>query len=129
MGKTPNTFVYPVLAVLGLGVLLGDVAGDLTFFSEPGVRKLALMGSAAVRNTLTGVAVVALFFRKEWAAYALLMAAVLGGWRRISFLAPLADGSGEQWLLVHSGVDVAFRTLILGIGLGYFLAKAGDEKT
>lgn len=129
VGKGLNKVVYPVLAVLGLVVLLGDVAGDITFFSDPSLRTEALVLSAFVRNTLTAVAVVALFFRKEWAAYALLLAALLGGWRRISFLAPLTAGSADQWLLVHSGLDVGFRTLILGVGLGYFLARFEEEKT
>lgn len=123
MGSGENRIVFPVLAVIGLGVLIGDIAGDYSFFQEPSVRTTGLLVSAAVRNVLTLLAVVALFFRKQWAAVVLFMAALLGGWRRLSFLLPISGSS--DWLLVHSGVDVAFRILILGVALGFFLAKLG----
>lgn len=120
-----NKFIAPLLAVLGLGVLFGDIAADLVFFSDPNLRTWPLMGSALLRNGLTASALVALFFNREWAAGLLVGVGVLGGWRRVSFLAPLASqGQQDQWLLVHSGVDVAFRCLLIGIGIGYFLGRA-----
>lgn len=121
-------FVKPLLAALGLAVLFGDVSGDLSFFSDPSLRTTALVGSALVRNLLTLSAVIALFMNRRWGAYLLLGAGILGGARRLSFLAPLAsDGMWEQWLLVHSGADIAFRSLLLGVGIGYFLAQDKSE--
>ena len=119
-----NTFLLPALALVGLAVLISDISADYAFFQDPTLRTTALVGSAIVRNALTLTAVVALFYRKTWAAYLLVAAALLGGWRRLSLLLPLAaPGHTDQWVLVHSGLDIGFRCLILGVGLGYLIAQ------
>ena len=125
-----NKFVLPLLALVGLAILISDISADIAFFQDPSLRTTALMGSATVRNALTLLAVISLLFRKTWAAYILVCAALLGGWRRLSFLLPLAtSGHDEQWLLVHSGLDLGFRCLILGVGAGYLIAQFQKEGT
>jgi hypothetical protein len=118
-----------LLALLGLAVLVGDLLGDVAFFSRPEMRTSGLMVSAGLRNFLTLGCVLCLFFNRKWAAYLILLAALLGLWRRLSYLFPLMSSSyGEDWLLVHSGLDLGFRLLLVGVGIGWFLARRVSRK-
>ena len=77
-----------------------------------------------VRNLITLVAIVGLFLDKRWAAYALILAAVLGGWRRLGYLAPLfAQGPGDSVVAATGGMDLGFRMLLVGVAVGWFSAK------
>lgn len=112
------------LALVGVAILLGDIRADLVFFAQFETLPGAMAASALVRNLLTLAAIVALFFHRRWGAYLLIAAAGLGLWRRISYLGPLLGvDSSSEFLLVHSGADLVFRALLLGVGLGWFLAQ------
>jgi hypothetical protein len=120
--------IYLLLAAIGSAILVGDVVADISFFSDPLNRTPGLVGSAAVRNFLTLCAVIGLFFNKKWAAYVAILAAILGLVRRWSYLAPVFTlQPGDDFLLVHSGFDAAFRILLLGAGLGWFLRRSGEK--
>jgi hypothetical protein len=126
--QTSSKPILILLAFIGVAILLGDVIADLKFFNDPLNRTAALMGSAALRNLLTLCATIGLFLNKRWAAYAILIAAVLGLVRRLSYLAPVFTlDPGDEFLLIHSGLDAAFRILLLGVGLGWFLAQSGEK--
>jgi hypothetical protein len=117
------------LAALGLLVLSADLLADWQFFAQPGNRGWALLLSAAVRNLITLLAVAALFGRHRYAGYLLLAAAVLGLWRRSSYLLPLlAAPSGVlDWTLYTAGLDTAFRILLVGFAAGFLVARKGQE--
>ena len=85
--------------------------------------------SALVRNLVTLTAIVGLFLDKKWAAYALVLAALLGAWRRLGYLAPLlAQGPGDSVVAATGGLDLGFRMLLLGVAIGWFSAnRQGHE--
>jgi hypothetical protein len=107
-------------------VLVGDVLGDLSYFSVVARREPSLIVAATLRNMITLLAVGALFRKERWAGYVLLIAAILGLWRRVSYLWPLTGaGSAQQdWMLYTSGLDTAFRCLLFGFAAGYLAGKA-----
>ena len=108
------------LAALGLLVLIGDVQGDLAFFAVAERRETSLMLAAALRNLVTVAAVAALFLKRREAVYLLLAAAVLGLWRRGSYLLPLVSvqAAPQDWMLYVSGLDTGFRMMLLGFAAG-----------
>lgn len=126
----PSEIKIPTLTLAALGlIILGlDISADLAFFSEAGNQTLPLIGSAVVRNLLTVVAVVAIF-RNEWFAAALLIvAAVLGLWRRVLYVSGMISAtSSPDWLLYTAGLDTGFRLLLLGFAGGYLLGRKGSE--
>jgi len=120
--------ILGILAFFGLVILIGDILGDLHFFADATRRTTGLMASAVLRNLLTLCAVVALFMNRKWAAFLLIIVALLGLWRRVSFLLPLKVlGVGPSFLLVHSGADLVFRGMILGVGIGYLLGREAEK--
>lgn len=124
--RKKQTLPLAALALVGLVILLGDIHADVVFFSEFETLPGAMVASAVVRNLLTLAAIVALFVHRRVGAYLLLIAAGLGMWRRMSYLGPLLGVDDPTVsLLVHSGADLVFRALLLGVGLGWFLAKGG----
>ena len=118
--------IVGAVALVGLLVLGGDILGDLSYFSVVARREPSLILAATLRNIITLLAVGALFRKERWAGYVLLVAAVLGLWRRVTYLWPLADvGPAQQdWMLYTSGLDTAFRCLLLGFAAGYLAGKA-----
>ncbi len=112
------------LAVLGIIILGSDVLADLSFFSDAGNQTFPLIGSAVVRNLLTLAAVIAIF-RDEWFASALLIvAALLGLWRRVLYISGLVSAtSSPDWLLYTAGLDTGFRLLLLGFAGGYLFGR------
>ena len=125
-GTSQQKFIFSIVALVGLGILVGDVRGDLAFFQGSGApTSTSLILSAVVRNILTLVALLALFLNHRFGAYLLMATGSMGLWRRLSYFGPLlgAEASGPEFLLVHSGADLVFRTLLLGLGLGWFLGR------
>ena len=120
--------VNTVIALLGLAVLFGDICGDMAYFELAERRQPALIVAAVLRNSVTLLALVCLFLNRSSAAFALLLAAFVGGVRRVQFMFPILMGADPDNLSVFlSGLDVAFRCLLLGLGIGYFLGRGQKE--
>ncbi len=115
------------LAFVGLLVLVGDVWGDLQYFALPERRAASLVTAAVFRNLLTLAALVAVFRTERWCGYLLLLAGLLGLARRGAFLLPLV-GAGQDWIVFTSGLDVAFRFLLIGLAAGYLLARSSGDQ-
>ena len=116
------------LVLLGLLVLVGDLYGDMAFFSEPDSRRPELVGTAILRNLLTLSGIVALFFARRVAAYLLVLVGLLGAVRRWLFLSPILQAANSSDILILiSGFDVPFRMLILGVGIGLLMGRESKE--
>lgn len=116
------------LGLVGLWILGGDIYGDFAFFSNPEARRFDLLGTALLRNTLTLAAIVALFMERKLGAYLMILVGLLGVVRRWMFLAPVfSAGHTEDLLILISGMDIPFRILLLGAGLGFLTGRESKK--
>ena len=108
------------LALVGLGLLGSDIAQDLDFFGKPEMRTAAYVVSALVRNLLMVAAIIFTVRGGRYGPLLLLTAAVVGSIRRGAFLLPIFSTMSlrdPQWLGFHSGLDVAFRILLIALAV------------